>query len=647
MTLPLIPRRDIFGNPEKSRGGISPDGQWLAWVAPLDGVMNLWIAPRTAPEEARAMTDDTLRGIDNYGWSHDSRYLLFSKDNDGDENWHVHAVAVAGGPARDLTPFEGAQCGIAAISRHLPREVLVSSNARDPRFADLVRIDIETGAVTTVIKNPGFAFFLCDDMFVPRIAVENTMAGTMEVLRRDGEAWSPWMSFSPDDARSSGPSHLDAEGGTLFFFDSRGRDKSALMQISILGGEPELIAQDDRADIGGVISDLDTYRPLAYSVTYAHQEYVVLDEAIRGDIGFLNDAGIGDWSITSQSNDNAWWTIGANSDVRPGRVYLYDRPARTLALLYESRPVLASAALARMHAVVIPSRDGLPLVCYLTLPPSADAGGERPRTLAPQPMVLNVHGGPWTRDTFGFDGQHQWLANRGYAVLNVNFRGSTGFGKAFLAAGDLEWGARMDDDLSDAVAWAVAEGIADPDRIAIMGGSYGGYATLAALARHPDKYVCGIDIVGPSNLETLMEAIPPYWESERSKLYRAIGNPSTDEGEALLRDRSPMHRAGDIRSPLLIGQGANDPRVKQAESDQMVAAMEQAGVPVTYVVYPDEGHGFHRPPNRVSFNAITEAFLAHHLGGLFEPVAADEVRGASYELRGNAGWLDALLPTRR
>ncbi|TCP97433.1 dipeptidyl aminopeptidase/acylaminoacyl peptidase [Sphingomonas sp. PP-F2F-A104-K0414] len=647
MTLPpLIPRRDIFGNPERSGAGISPDGEWLCWIAPVSGVMNLWIAPRDRPDNAMPITDDTNRGIDNYGWSYDSRYLLFSKDRDGDENWHVYAVPVTGGPSRDLTPLEDAQCGIAAISRHLPTEILVTSNARDPSFADLVRIDLDTGVTTVVVENPGFAFFICDDWFVPRIAVQNTMTGTLEILRPNGDEWSPWMTFSPEDARSSGPSHLDAAGKTLYFLDSRGRDKTALMQVALDDAEPVVMAQDDRADIGGLIADIDTYRPLAYSVTYEHHEYVVLDEAIRSDIEFLDAADVGDWSIMSQSNDNRWWTIGANSDLRPGRAYLYDRQGRTLTQLYESRPALARATLAQMHAVTIPSRDGLPLVCYLTLPPTGDAGGATPRTLGPQPLVLSVHGGPWTRDTFGFNGEHQWLANRGYAVLNVNFRGSSGLGKTFLSAGDLEWGARMDDDLSDAVAWAVDAGIADPDRIAIMGGSYGGYATLAALTRNPDKYCCGIDIVGPSNLETLLGAIPPYWETERAKLYRAIGDPRTDKGKALLYDRSPMHRAGDIRRPLLIGQGANDPRVKQAESDQMVAAMEQRGVPVTYVVYPDEGHGFHRPPNQVSFNAIVEAFLARHLGGRLEPVAADEVAGATYELRGDAAWLETLLPER-
>jgi len=640
----LIPRRLLFGNPERSSGGISPDGNWLAWIAPVGGVMNLWVAPREQPTEARAITMDVDRGVNSYGWSHDNRHLLYVQDEGGDENWHVHAVSIADGVSRDLTPFVGAQCGIAEVSRHLPGEVLISSNARDPRYHDLLQVEIATGKIKKIIENPGYAGMVCDERFVPKFAFSPLADGGLDILRHVDGNWRKWMTFDAEDARTSGPSHLDASSETLFLFDSRGRDTAALCSVSLATGQETVIAADQRADIGGAITDNLTHVPLAYSITVERQEYHVLDERIRDDIQFLADADIGDWSITSRSLDDRWWTVAGNGDVRPGRTWLYDRVDRKLELMFDTRPALAEEPLSRMHALTLVARDGLPLVCYLTLPPLADVSTDDPRTSTPQPLILCVHGGPWSRDTYGFNSQHQWLANRGYAVLNVNFRGSTGFGKTFLAAGDGEWGGRMDDDLCDAIDWAIRHGIADPARIAIMGGSYGGYAVLAAMTLHPEMYACGVDIVGPSNLETLMEAIPPYWESEREQLYRAIGNPSTMEGKASLQARSPLNRAGDICRPLLIGQGSNDPRVKQAESDQMVAAMQKHGIPVTYVVYPDEGHGFQRPPNRTSFNAFVEAFLSRHLGGSLEPLTAEEVVGATFDLRGDSAWLKEQLP---
>jgi dipeptidyl aminopeptidase/acylaminoacyl peptidase len=358
-------------------------------------------------------------------------------------------------------------------------------------------------------------------------------------------------------------------------------------------------------------------------VNYDRVRYVALDPAIRPDLDFLAAADIGDWSITSRTDDDSLWLVTGQSDIAPGAAYLYDRSAKTLEKLFDARPALAGAPLARMHPKIIKSRDGLNLVSYLTLPPGA-AG--------PAPLILFVHGGPWARDAFGYHPYHQWLANRGYGVLSVNFRSSTGFGKSFINAGDHQWGAAMDDDLLDAVDWAITEGIADPDRIAIMGGSYGGYATLAGMTRNPARYACGVDIVGPANLETLMATIPPYWEGFRAQLIKALGDPDTDAGKTLLQDRSPVHRAGAIARPLLIGQGANDPRVKQAESDQMVAAMKANQIPVTYVLFPDEGHGFARPENNIAFNAITEQFLATHLGGRAEPFGPTELSDSTAQI---------------
>ena len=616
MTISLIPRRDLFGNPDRTLCTISPDGRFLAWLAPTDGVLNVWVAPRDAPDDAHPVTQDRLRGIRLYAWTYDGRHLVYLQDVGGDENFHVHAVDVAARATRDLTPFPGVRADIARISRTLRDRILISMNRRDPRFMDLHTVDLATGDVTLIQESHGEAEFVTDRRYGVHMAVTLETNGAQSLRRRgpDG-AWADWITFSPDDAKTSGPVNLDADATALFLSDSRGRDTAALVRIDLATGGTRVIAADPRADVAVAVKDNDTLEPLAYAVTVERRELVAIDPRIQPDLDFLAARDIGEWLLNSRTEDDRIWIVSGASDIRPGAAYLYDRTAKSLVKLYDSRPELAGTPLVEMPPVTIRSRDDLPLVCYLTRP--ADAQG-------PGPMVLLVHGGPWGRDVFGFNPYHQWLANRGYAVLSVNFRGSTGFGKAFVNAGDGEWGRRMDDDLLDAVAWAIAEGVADPARIAIMGGSYGGYAVLAGMTRNPTLYACGVDIVGPSSLETLIATIPPYWESIRGMFTRAIGDPATQEGLALMRERSPLHMADRIARPLLIAQGANDPRVKQSESDQMVAAMQAHGVPVTYVLFPDEGHGFARPENNIAFNAVTEAFLARHLGGRAEPMTQAE-----------------------
>ena len=625
----LIPRSVLFGNPVRMGAQISPDGQQLCWVAPIDGVMNLWVAPRTAPEAAHPLTQDRGRGITSFSWALDGLHLLYSQDRNGDENFHLHAVNLASGAVRDLTPLAGARGLLVGLSRRHRGSALVSLNQRDKRFADLYRVDIATGELSLVQENPGLAGFVTDEHFVVRLAAQQHRDGSTVYLKPgDGGAWHPWLTLSAEDSRASSISHLDASGDRLYVFDTRGRNTAALVVLdtrrATASATPEVLAEHALADIAGVLSHHITQEPLAYVTAYERREFHALDESVRADIDFLNAHLVGEWGVGSRSEDNRYWTVGVGSDVSPGQAHLYDRQARTLTWLYASQPDLLQAPLARMQATVITARDGLAMVSYLTLPLGADQPGS-----PPVPLVLLVHGGPWSRDGFGFNPTHQWLANRGYAALSVNFRGSTGFGKAHIAAGDLEWGAKMDDDLIDAVDWAVARGIADPQRLAIMGGSYGGYATLWAMCAHGARFACGVDIVGPSNLATLLAAIPPQWESNRATLYRAVGNPDTEAGRALLHARSPLHRAAAIQRPLLIGQGANDPRVKQQESDQMVQALRANGVPVTYVLYPDEGHGFMRAPNRVHFNAMTEQFLARHLGGRHEAMNRAEVQGHS------------------
>ncbi|WP_026191248.1 S9 family peptidase [Methylosinus sp. LW4] len=629
----LIPRAHLFGNPAKAGTRLSPDGRRLAWLQPDAGVLNIFVAPLDRLEDARVVTHDRKRGVRDFSWAYDGHSLLYMQDEGGDENFHVYVVDAEGGPARDLTPFEGVAARVSGTSRKIRDRILLSINRRDKRFHDLYSAILATGELTLVQENPGFAGFIHDDDLTPRLALRRGKDGSSEILRPDGAGgWSRWILFSPEDARTSSPLHLDAAAKTLFLRDSRGRDKAALFRVDVATGETRLIAESDKADLGHVIADRNSYEPLAYSVERERFEYVALDDRIKADIDFLNGRDIGDWSIGSRTEDDSLWTVSAQSDTSPAASYLYDRRAKSLRLLHHARPQLIGAPLQPMRPVTIKSRDGLDLICYLTLPQTAEAK-------APQPMVLYVHGGPWGRDSFGYNAAHQWLANRGYAVLSVNFRASTGLGKAFVNAGDHEWGRRMDDDLLDAVDWAIRQGVADMSRIAIMGGSYGGYATLVGLTRNPQRYACGVDVVGPSNLETLIATIPPYWESARAQLVKALGDPATEEGRALLRERSPLHAADRLAKPLLIAQGANDPRVKKAEAEQMVAALEAKKIPVAYLLYPDEGHGFARPENALSYHAVAENFLARHLGGRAEPVRAEELSASSVKIEKGASEL--------
>ena len=625
MRIPLIPRAHLFGNPNKAQARISPDGAFLSWLAPVEGVLNVFVAPLDAPQAAEPVTQDRKTGIRNHLWTYDGRHLVYVQDEDGNEDWHIYAVDPRTRIVRDLTPFSGVTALIERVSRKARDRLLIGLNRRDPRFHDLHIVDLASGELTLVAENQGFAGFVSDDLLKPRLAFRDRPDGVREVLRLSEGAWAPFIAFAAEDARVSEPHHLDAEAKAAFFLDSRGRDTAALTRIDLATGDTKLVAAHDKADIGSVLIDQETREPLAYAVMTERLAYYAIDPKVEADIALLNGSEIGDWWVNARTEDDNIWIIGTSSDTRPSIEYLYDRRSRAIRELHRGRPELTDAPLAPMWPLTIKSRDGLDLVSYLTLPKEAKEG-------EPQPMVLDVHGGPWARDGFGFNPIHQWLANRGCAALSVNFRGSTGFGKSFINAGDGEWGRRMDDDLLDAVAYAVEHKIADPKRIAIMGGSYGGYATLVGLTRNPDLYACGVDIVGPSNLETLLRTIPPYWESFKAMLYKAIGDPYTPDGLALAHERSPLFRADRIAKPLLIAQGANDPRVKRAEADQMVAALKAKGIKAAYLLYPDEGHGFARPQNNIAFYAIAEAFLARHLGGRFEPMRAEELAASSVKI---------------
>ena len=628
--VPLIPRATLFGNPIRSQGRISPDGTQFAFIAPRDGVMNLWVAPIGDVAAARPLTAEKIRPIRQYFWAPDSRQLLFVNDSGGDENFLLYGVDTATATVRALTPFKKTRVQIVQVSPAVKDRILIGINNRDPKWHDVYSLNLASGKLTPVLVNTGdYSGFIADQNLVLRAASKSRDDGGSDYYRivRNKVAPTSFEQVGLDDSLLTAPVGFTADGKTLYWIDSRDRETAALIAQDTATGTKTIIGSDPRADIGDAIADPRTGRVLAYGVDYLRNEWKPLDPAVGADLAFLEQQLKGDIAVTSATLANDKWTVAVDPVTAPSSVWLYDRATRGLTKLYTPRPALESMPLAAMHPVEITSRDGLTLPSYLTLPPGSDADGNG-RPDHPVPLVLLVHGGPWGRDTFGFDGIHQLLANRGYAVLATNFRASTGFGKRFVAAGNLQWGRAMHDDLIDATDWAVANGVTTPDKVAIMGGSYGGYATLAGVTMTPDKFACGVDIVGPSNLETLLKTIPAYWAAIRTQFYKRMGDPNTAEGLAVLKRASPLYYADKIIKPLLIGQGANDPRVNIAESEQIVKAMKARSIPVTYVVFPDEGHGFARPANNLAFYGITEQFLSRCLGGRAEPLG-DEVRHSS------------------
>ena len=633
-TIPLIPRRVLFGNPDRTSPQISPDGSRIAFLAPVDDVLNVWVGPADDPKAASPVTEDRERGIRIYLWAYTSRHVLYLQDRAGDEDWHVYSVDLDAGKTIDLTPLEGVHAQIQGVSHRFPQEVVVGLNDRDPAYHDLYSVDILTAERMLIQRNDDFAELLIDDDYRVRLGARITPDGGSDLLMLDGDdSWQPFMKVEMEDLLTTMPFEFDKTGGTLYMIDSRGRDTSAMSAIELDTGEETVIAADPRVDVSDVMLHPADSEVQAVAFTYERKRWQVIDDRIAADFESLRSVADGDIEVVSRTLDDRTWIVAYLVDDGPVRYYRYDRDAGRADFLFTNRSDLEGLPLARMRPVVIETRDGLEMVCYYTLPIRERQG--------PLPMVLNVHGGPWGRDDWGYDPIHQHLANRGYAVLSVNFRGSSGLGKGFMNAANLEWGGKMQDDLVDAVEWAVAEGIADPERVAILGASYGGYAVLAGLTMTPDVFSCGVDLVGPSNLITMVETIPPYWKPAIEMEATRVGDSRTEEGRALLTERSPLTHVDRIVKPLLIGHGANDARVKRAESDQIVGAMKEKGIPVTYLVYPDEGHGFGRPENDISFTAVAEAFLAEHLGGRFEPVGGD-FEGSSIEVQAGVEQIPGL-----
>jgi dipeptidyl aminopeptidase/acylaminoacyl peptidase len=609
---PLIGRAVLFGNPVKTLPTLSPDGKKFAYLAPSNGVLAVWVRTIGASDD-KVVASDPTRPIRNVSWQPDSKHILYAQDNAGDENFHIFQTDVATLKTRDLTPYPKVRAGINDIDPRFRNVMLVEMNKRDPKYLDVWRIDLTTGATTLDTKNPGnVQGWIADNKMRIRAALAANPDGSSDLLVRDGVE-SPWRTlkhFSADDGFPS-PQAFSPDNNSIYVTTAAGANAARLVSYDVTSGATNVIYEDPTYDVGGVTIDPVKRNLVAVGVERDRSEWVVFDQSYKADFDAIAKLHPGDFSLTSSNLDGSRIIVLYTVDNGSPAFYAYDRKTKKGTFLFVTRPELERYTLATMQPIAYKAGDGLTIHGYLTLPP-----GVAPKNL---PMVVLVHGGPWGRDGWGYNGYVQWLANRGYAVLQPNFRGSTGFGKAFLNAGDRQWAGAMHQDLIDAKNWAVAQGIADPKKVAIMGGSYGGYATLAAVTFSPDAFTAGVDIVGPSNLNTLLASIPPYWETLRATFAKRMG-----DTKEFLDSQSPLFKADRIKVPLLIGQGANDPRVNRRESDQIVAAMRKNNEPVEYIVFPDEGHGFARPENNRRFNAATEAFLSKYLGGRAEPASADE-----------------------
>jgi dipeptidyl aminopeptidase/acylaminoacyl peptidase len=637
---PLISRQVLFGNPIKASPSISPDGQWLAYIAPLEGVLNIWIQKIGESEAtAKPLTHDKGRGIQSYDWAYDNEHILYVQDKDGDENWGLYKANIVTGKEEALIHLPKVQLRIEKTDYKYPNEVLISINDRDPQFHDLWRLNIRTGERKKIFENKEFNGFFIDNQFEVQLASKELEDGGTLYMKKDDQGnWQEFMSIPFEETTT--PLTFSLTGDILYLVDSRERDTAALVAFNLKTNEKKTIAENDNADIDGAFFTPKTHELWAAKATYLKKEWTSLHPEMTKAFELLKTVSPGEIEVIDCSLDNQKWIVGFFQDVKSSRYYLYDRKTEKAEFLFSVRPILDTLPLAKMYPIIIKARDGLELVSYLSLPVDVDHNHTGIPT-QPVPMVLLVHGGPWARDKWGIDSLHQWLANRGYAVLSVNYRSSLGFGKKFLNAGNGEWAQKMHDDLLDAVQWAVNQKIALKDKVAIMGGSYGGYATLVGMTMTPDIFACGVDLVGPSNLETLIQSIPAYWKPLYKSFTKRIGgDPATEEGRVFLRSRSPLTYVDNIQRPLLIGQGSNDPRVVKAESDQIAESMKKKNIPVTYLLYPDEGHGFVKPENRISFWAVTEQFLAKNLGGRVEPLGKDI---AACSMKVEAGELAAII----
>jgi dipeptidyl aminopeptidase/acylaminoacyl peptidase len=637
----LIHRRALFGEPARYQIRLSPDGRLVSFLAPIDGAMNIWIAPRDKLSAARPVTHESGKTVAKHQWAADGHTIVFEEMQLGTETVHVSTIDVRGGAVRDLTPYAGVRARFMTWSLEHPDEILISLNARNPSWPDIYRVTLSTGAVKLDEINPGFGDIVADNDLRVRYGIAPTRDGGLDIYERAASGWKVAQKIGAEDAPNFRILDFDHSNEKLYMIDARGRDHSVLTRWTPATGAAEILAADPDLDISVALFNPLTSTVEAFATDGDRMAWHVIEPSIAEDFKTLTKAAgaQGSFVVLNRTHDDASWVVHIDRPVEAGVYHLYDRAKKALTPL-PTRPALAGAPLREMYAARIKARDGLPLLLYYTLAPEQDprSRGKPTRTA---PLVLAVHSGPWARDEYGFNTWHQWLANRGYAVLSVNFRGSTGFGKAFLNAADGEWGGAMQRDLEDGVNWAVAQGIADKRRIAIFGSNYGGYAALAGLA-FSQTYACGVSYGGPSDLAAMIERMPAAWTSMRDMVIKHVGDPSTPQGRARLEAASPLTRARDITRPLLIAQGLNDPTVDEKQTQEIVETLKDKGVPVTYVRYPDETGSLSHEANMLSFYAVAEGFLGHCLGGRAEPIAAD-LKGSSLEIVEGAAYVPGLI----
>jgi len=626
----LVDREAYFGNPEYAGAQISPDGKFISFIRPYKETMNIWVKGLNDKfEDARPMTADTTRPVRSYFWSRDGKYILFVQDKGGDENFNVYAVSPSDKPAagsdvpaaRNLTDAKGIRATIYSVPRSDPDAIYVGINERDKAWHDLYKVKISTGERTLIRENQdrynGMVFDNSDKL---RLAVRSAVNGDTEILSF-GEDGKAAKIYSCNSFEECNPVRFTKDNKRFYMATNKGdSDLIELMLVDPATGTSEKVESDPlgKVDFGGASFSDKTNEMIATYYEGDRTRIYWKDKNYKKDYDVIKKR-LGDREInfTSSTDDESKFTVSTASDVDPGTVWLYDRRSKGLSTLYQVREKLPRASLAPMKAVSYRSSDGLEIPAYLTIPK-----GSNGKNL---PTVLFIHGGPWGRDSWGYHSYAQFLANRGYAVLQPNFRASTGYGKKFLNAGNNEWGQKMQDDITWGKKYLVEQGISDPKRVAIMGGSYGGYAALAGVTFTPDEYAASVAIVAPSNLETLLQSIPPYWESVRTIFYKRMGDPNTKEGLAQMKRQSPLYSADKIKTPLMVVQGANDPRVNKRESDQIVIALRDRNYPVEYLVADDEGHGFARPVNNMAMIAAAEKFLAKHIGGRYQETMSDDV----------------------
>jgi dipeptidyl aminopeptidase/acylaminoacyl peptidase len=602
----MIPLEDFFRKPERIMLRLSPSGRRLAYLEPWQRRLNL-VVRELDGGDVRRVTAATERDIAGFMWANDER-LIYVQDRGGDENFRLYAVGHDGSNPLDLTPFEAVKCDLVDDLPDDDDAVLFQMNRRQPEVFDVYRLDVASGAMEMIAENPGnIQSWITDHEGRVRAATTTDGVNT-SILYREHER-SPWRTVATYDFKEyARPCLFTFDNADLYVTSNVGRDKAGLFVYDpVAGKEKELIYEHPEVDVDRLL--YSRHRKIITAASYEVDRlgYAWLDDTSR-KLHELVDSRLPGYEnhFTSHSRDESRFIVHSGNDRTMGRYHLFDVAASSLEPLFELSPWLDEERMAPMRPIRYESRDGLSIRGYLTVPPDKE-----PRGL---PLVVNPHGGPWARDSWGFNPEVQFLANRGYAVLQMNFRGSAGFGRSFLEASFRQWGLAMQDDITDGVRWAVEQGIADEARVAIYGGSYGGYATLSGLTKTPELYACGISYVGVSNLFTWIEAIPPYWKPYLEMLHEMVGDPQQDAER--FRATSPFFNADRIRAPLFVAQGANDPRVRKEESDQIVEALRARGVDVAYMVKDDEGHGFSNEENRFDFYREMERFLARHLAGV-------------------------------